>query len=163
MCFTCGGGREPLGRVCTIPSRSTPTKRGSGVVVLRFSNLTFFSRRVGIGPAFFAHKSNGRSPDRRSQEGRGYNRINRDDRGIHQRERQGQFAAGLLVFSCRRCLRRHRSFLEKNKHAWVSPNKNDEVPSSMESSPSSELKFEDKDSNVSDVIKTFQLGREVPA
>jgi hypothetical protein len=26
----------------------------------------------------------------------------------------------------------------------------------MESSPSSELKFEDKDSNVSDVIKTFQ-------
>ena len=40
-----------------------------------------------------------------------------------------------------------------NKHAWVSPNKNDEVPSSLESSPSSELKFEDKDSNVSDVIK----------
>lgn len=40
-----------------------------------------------------------------------------------------------------------------NKHDWVSPNKNDEVPSSLESSPSSELKFEEKDSNLSDVIK----------
>jgi hypothetical protein len=39
-----------------------------------------------------------------------------------------------------------------NKHAWVSPNKNDEVPSSLESSPSSELKFEEKDSSA-DVIK----------
>jgi hypothetical protein len=46
-----------------------------------------------------------------------------------------------------------------NKRAWVSPNKNDDVPSTTESFPSSdEMKFEAKDSNVSDVIKKLLDG-----